>query len=374
MRGAEERLPSVDLAYGEAVITDEGQFIVGLQNGEKAIINPKDIAAATAKKLAALRNFSASGDATAPAVGFDGDKDLNLVLTLANSGVIAGTYPKVTVDVKGRVTGGSALTAADIPALTLSKITDAGTAAGKNAGTASGNVPVLGSNAKLDPSVLPAIAVTDTFPVGNQAAMLALTAERGDIAIRTDLSKSFILVTEPASVLANWQEFLTPASPVQSVNGMTGAVTVTTISGNAGSATKLAATKNINDIPFDGSKDITIVDSTKEPKITASTADTYWNGVKTFANFAESVRNAVLTGLSTALNAAVTAADSVLVAIGKLQAQINARAPLASPALTGAPTAPTAAPQTNNTQIATTAFVKSQGYLDEDSVIDGGTF
>ena len=38
-------------------------------------------------------------------------------------------------------------------------------------------------------------------------------------------------------------------------------------------------------------------------------------------------------------------------------ADINAKAPLASPALTGTPTAPTAASGTNTTQIATTAFV-----------------
>jgi hypothetical protein len=39
------------------------------------------------------------------------------------------------------------------------------------------------------------------------------------------------------------------------------------------------------------------------------------------------------------------------------------KAPLASPALTGTPTAPTATAATNTTQIATTAFVKAQGYL-----------
>ena len=39
------------------------------------------------------------------------------------------------------------------------------------------------------------------------------------------------------------------------------------------------------------------------------------------------------------------------------------KAPLASPALTGTPTAPTAATATNTTQIATTSFVKAQGYL-----------
>jgi uncharacterized protein YbaA (DUF1428 family) len=55
--------------------------------------------------------------------------------------------------------------------------------------------------------------------------MLALTAEVGDVAIRTDLSKCYILVTVPASTLDNWQELLTPASPVSSVFGRTSAVT-----------------------------------------------------------------------------------------------------------------------------------------------------
>ena len=43
--------------------------------------------------------------------------------------------------------------------------------------------------------------------------------------------------------------------------------------------------------------------------------------------------------------------------ITSLQAALDARAPLASPALTGVPTAPTAAGETSSTQIATTAFV-----------------
>jgi hypothetical protein len=58
--------------------------------------------------------------------------------------------------------------------------------------------------------------------------MLALTAEVGDIAVRTDLSKSFILKTAGASTLANWQELLTPSDIVQSVNGLTGTVVLTT--------------------------------------------------------------------------------------------------------------------------------------------------
>lgn len=61
--------------------------------------------------------ITVSGDAS-------GSGTTALTLTLANTGVVAGTYSKVTVDSKGRVTLGTDLTASDIPALTSSKITD----------------------------------------------------------------------------------------------------------------------------------------------------------------------------------------------------------------------------------------------------------
>src|SRR5690606_17022293 len=41
---------------------------------------------------------------------------------------------------------------------------------------------------------------------------------------------------------------------------------------------------------------------------------------------------------------------------------LTGKAPVASPTFTGTPAAPTAATATNTTQIATTAFVKAQGY------------
>lgn len=81
-----------------------------------------------------------------------------------------------------------------------------------------------------------------------------------------------------------------------------------------------------------------------------------------------------LTGYSKGANTALDASDTVLAAMGKIQGQVEARAPLADPAFTGVPTAPTAAKDTNTTQVATTAFVVAQGYLNADSVIDGGTF
>jgi hypothetical protein len=65
-------------------------------------------------------------------------------------------------------------------------------------------VATLDSNAKIPTSQLPALAITDTSVVASQAAMLALTAEVGDVAVRTDLNKSFILKTAGASTLGNW--------------------------------------------------------------------------------------------------------------------------------------------------------------------------
>ena len=58
-----------------------------------------------------------------------------------------------------------------------------------------------------------------------------------------------------------------------------------------------------------------------------------------------------------------------------IQTQLNAKAPLASPALTGTPTAPTAAVGTNTTQVATTAFVSANlGVTENENRIINGAF
>ena len=64
--------------------------------------------------------------------------------------------------------------------------------------------------------------------------------------------------------------------------------------------------------------------NTKEPTISTGTISQYWRGDKTWRDFATDVRGTVLTGLSTATSTAITASDTVLVALGKAQALINA--------------------------------------------------
>lgn len=59
----------------------------------------------SAAKLTTARTISATGDGTWN-VAFDGSANVTSALTLADTGVAAGTYDQVTVDSKGRVTAG----------------------------------------------------------------------------------------------------------------------------------------------------------------------------------------------------------------------------------------------------------------------------
>lgn len=73
------------------------------------------------------------------------------------------------------------------------------------------NIVRTDENGKIPVDNIPSVAITDTFPVDSEAAMLALTAQPGDVAIRNDLSKSFILMAAPATMLGNWKEILNDA-------------------------------------------------------------------------------------------------------------------------------------------------------------------
>lgn len=114
----------------------------------------------------------------------------------------------------GRSLLGSADAAAAKSNLGLAAVATSGSASDITTGT-------------LPSSVLPALAINETFVVASQAAMLALTAQRGDIAKRTDLNgQAFVLSTDAPSVLGNWVS-LNTTSDVTSVNSQTGVVVLT---------------------------------------------------------------------------------------------------------------------------------------------------
>lgn len=121
---------------------------------------------------------------------------------------------------------------------TASEITGLGTAATVDTGTSAGNVPVIGTGGKLPDAILPALAITDVFTAESETAMLALSAQKGDVCIRTDLNKSFILGADNPATASSWKELLTPTDAVSSVNGETGAVLINAVpdGGTAGQA------------------------------------------------------------------------------------------------------------------------------------------
>ena len=88
-----------------------------------------------------------------------------------------------------------------------------------------GSVNYADVEGKVPKSALPDLGIAP-MPVKSEAEMLNLPAVIGNMAIRTDLGKTFVLMEEPASTLSNWLELVT-TSDVQSVNGQTGNVQLT---------------------------------------------------------------------------------------------------------------------------------------------------
>lgn len=109
----------------------------------------------------------------------------------------------------------------------VSKVIGLGTSATKDVGTSAGQVPVLDTNGKLDNSIIPSLALVDVFTVDTEAKMLALTAQQGDVAIRTDIHKTYILTNNDPTKIASWVELQVPGGVI-SVNGKIGTVTLAT--------------------------------------------------------------------------------------------------------------------------------------------------
>jgi hypothetical protein len=153
------------------------------------------------------------------------------LLALADTAALMGLVPAATEAVQGKV---ELATAAETTAGTdgARAVTPAGLKVelDKKASTASLGYFATGTDAgnltgTLPSSVLPPLAVTKVNVVGSQAAMLALTAEEGDVAKRTDNGRTYFLAASPASTLSNWVE-VTSAGDVTSVAGKVGAVTL----------------------------------------------------------------------------------------------------------------------------------------------------
>lgn len=126
----------------------------------------------------------------------------------------------------------------------------------KRAIGAAGGVATLDGAGKVPSSQLPAIAITKTTEVANEAAQLALVAEEGDVAVRSDQNKSYIHNGGTAGTMADWTWLRTPTDTVLSVNGETGAVSLVagdipvTAAGGIASSTVQAAIEELDSEKF----------------------------------------------------------------------------------------------------------------------------
>lgn len=105
---------------------------------------------------------------------------------------------------------------------------------------------------------------------------------------------------------------------------------VTSVAGKTGAVTLVKADVGLSSVDntADTAKPVSTAQQTalnaKEGTIAAGTTSNFWRGDKTWQDLFTQVRAATLTGLSVATNAVISASDTVLGALGKIQAQITA--------------------------------------------------
>jgi hypothetical protein len=167
--------------------------------------------AAAATALAASRSISTTGDATW-SVNFDGTANATAAITLAASGVGAGTYGSVTVNAKGLVTsastitpvanGGTGLAAQTFTNLTLQN-------GWTIAGTRRAAVRLIMDNVQLELQITGGTAtngtVLATLPVGFRPSIsMTIPVISGpNTALSTSVTPPYIAITPAGDISCN---------------------------------------------------------------------------------------------------------------------------------------------------------------------------
>ncbi|MGZ3788085.1 MAG: beta strand repeat-containing protein [Bacteriovorax sp.] len=305
-----------------------------------------DLAGKVSTTLANGNILVGNGSNVATVVAVSGDATLSNAgaLTLANSGVTAGTFNSVTVDAKGRVTGGTNPTTLAGYGITDTLVTGVSvTAPITNTGSAS--VPLIGMPASTT-SVDGYLKASDwTIFSNKQAAITSASAintgsvttnlqggvvinpygaaagQTGEIRLKALSGTNYVALKSPDALAGNVVYTLPIA------DGSNGQVLTTNAAGTLSWTTVATAGTNlVGDIGGTiGANTIGAGKVTLAHLSATGTKNntTYLRGDNTWAIFANDLWATVLTGLSTATNAVITATDSVLVAFGKLQAQMT---------------------------------------------------
>ena len=323
--------------------------------------------------LTGNESITISGDAS-------GSGSTSISITLANSGVSANTYgsssqiPVISVDAKGRITSASVESVEGLPIQSANGgkyLTTNGTVAswdtidlgtdttGEYIATISGTtneIEVTGSGSEGSEVTLSLPATINANTTGSAAT---LTTARS-IGLSGDISgsasfdgSSNITITATVAddshnhIISNVDGLQTVLDTKLNSSAYTAADVLTKIKTVDGSTSGLDA--DLLD-GQDGSHYLDWTNTTNKPDPTITLG----------GDASGSLTLTDLAGGTLTVTVSDDSHNHIISNVDGLQTALNDKSPLASPSLTGTPTAPTAVLGTNTTQIATTAFVKAE--------------
>lgn len=226
----------------------------------------------------------------------------------------------VSSEASARANADSAETSARESADTAlgARIDALGSASGKDVGTASGQVPILGSGGKLDNSVIPALAISQYLGVvASAGALTGLTGQKGDYAVVSGTSATsgtYIISDNDGSSASDWVRIsgptdITPGDGIVVSGSVVGLASSGVTAGSKGSAVQIPT------VTVDQYGRVTALGGTAVyPPTTAGTAGQVWRSDGSGAGVWETP------------DTAPTASSSKLVTSGAVKAAIDAEA------------------------------------------------
>lgn len=250
----------------------------------------------------------------------------------------------VSSEASARANADSAETSARESADTAlgARIDALGSASGKDVGTSSGQVPILGSDGKLDNSVIPALAISQYLGVvASAGALTGLTGQKGDYAVVSGTSATsgtYIISDNDGSSASDWVRISGPTD-ITAGDGIVVSGAVVGLASSGVTAGSKGSSVQIPTVTVDQYGRVTALGgATVYPPTTAGTSGQVWRSdgsgagaweTPDTAPTANSAHLILSKGVKSAVDAeasARTSADSALQASIDAEAQARADA------------------------------------------------